>query len=309
MFTPMRSKLFWMLDRFRGSKIRLELEQVRSINEFPCSTSSVAHREGYLGQILQHCLETVPYYKQLGIQELSLKEFPILNKNSIRENESSFLSNKYDKKTLYKASTSGSTGTPFTVLQNKGKRRRNIADTMFFAKKANYSLGSPLYFMRIWNRNVGRDYLKRLLQNVHPIDVTRLDDLRIRQLVERLLKGNQKKCMLAYSSAYEAICDYLDKNDPHYSNPKMKSIISMSETLPEYSKSALIKYFNCPVHSRYSNRENGILAQQIPGFNEDYLLNMASYHFEVLDLHTNDPVREGTLEGLWSLIFLIIRCP
>jgi phenylacetate-CoA ligase len=69
----------------------------------------------------------------------------------------------------------------------------------------------------------------------------------------------------------------------------------MSEALEEHTKTALQQYFHCPVVSRYSNRENGILAQQLPGFGNNFLPNEASYRFEVLDLRSDQPVNEGEI--------------
>ncbi|MEX0288644.1 MAG: CoF synthetase [Flavobacteriaceae bacterium] len=295
MFAPLRNKLFWLLDEARGAKIKKQLREVSSINDFPFSDTSVSLRKKYLHQILQHCLDTVPFYREMDIEDLSLQKFPVLNKNAIRERQDRFLSDQYKKKRLYKASTSGSTGTPFTVLQDGRKRRRNSSDTLYFARKANYSLGAPLYFMRIWKGNDPGGHIRRFLQNVHQVDVTKLDDKKLRQLQDRLLRGNQNKSMLAYASAYESICDYLDRNNPFYSTNKVKSIISMSETLPAHCSASLKKYFNCEAFARYSNRENGILAQQVPGLGENYLINMASYHIEILELDSDKVAGEGTI--------------
>jgi phenylacetate-CoA ligase len=52
--------------------------------------------------------------------------------------------------------------------------------------------------------------------------------------------------------------------------------------------------FDCQVVSRYSNLENGIIAQQEPNHNVRFLINTASYHVEILD-ETNNPVGYGRL--------------
>ena len=295
MLAPLRKELFWTLDLLKGAKVKKYFEDIRRINECPYSEAAIASRERYLQNILQHCLNTVPFYRELELEGPGIEQFPVVDKNYIRERQDSFISTKYRKEKLYRASTSGSTGTPFTVLHHRSKRIRNTADTLYFAKKAGYALGEPLFFMRIWEKNGLGRLIRKLSQNVHQIDVTQLTDKKLHQLLGHLSKGASNKCMLAYASAYEVICNYLDGTQPHFRSTNVKSIISMSEALPKHCKISLKKYFSCEAFSRYSNRENGILAQQIPGFEGNFLLNMGSYHFEVLKLSTNELAEDGTV--------------
>jgi phenylacetate-CoA ligase len=73
----------------------------------------------------------------------------------------------------------------------------------------------------------------------------------------------------------------------------VKSIIAISETLNDNTRESLEKYFGVPAVSRYSNLENGIIAQQIPGQNGRYLVNGASYHVEILKMDSDEPAEEG----------------
>ena len=50
-----------------------------------------------------------------------------------------------------------------------------------------------------------------------------------------------------------------------------------------------------PVYSRYSNLENGILAQQVPGSGHRYLVNTASYVLEIFKTDTDEPAAPGEL--------------
>ena len=55
------------------------------------------------------------------------------------------------------------------------------------------------------------------------------------------------------------------------------------------------KYFGVPVHSRYSNLENGIIAQQEAGSKGRFLINTASYHVEILKMDSDQNAGEGEL--------------
>lgn len=291
----LRRNLFWFLDSLKGSKIKKHLNEVQYMNEHPDSRDVDEARRKYMDAILLHCSATVPFYQKLSLEKAQLEDFPVVNKNYIREQSGAFLSESYRAKKLYAASTSGSTGTPFTVYHDKNKGNRNTADTLYFAEKAGYSLGSPLFFMRIWAKGSLKRILRKIAQNVHQVDVTALDKQGIERVLENLSIGVNNKSMLAYASAYDTICEHLNKTQPHFSNTKIRSIISMSEALTDHTKYALEKYFNCLALSRYSNRENGILSQQIPGFEKNFMLNQASYYFEVLEVLSDKPVEHGKM--------------
>ncbi|MEC7264998.1 MAG: CoF synthetase, partial [Bacteroidota bacterium] len=72
-------------------------------------------------------------------------------------------------------------------------------------------------------------------------------------------------------------------------------IISFAEKLKDSEKSRMAKYFNAPVFERYSNQENGIMAQQTLNSPGHYVLNWGSYHFEFLGLDNDFPVKNGEL--------------
>ena len=65
----------------------------------------------------------------------------------------------------------------------------------------------------------------------------------------------------------------------------------MSESLNDFSKENMKKYFGTTCVSRYSNVENGIIAQQEMDGSYEYTINFASYYVEILKLE-NDEVCE-----------------
>lgn len=70
------------------------------------------------------------------------------------------------------------------------------------------------------------------------------------------------------------------------------AISSGAERLELNAKAMLKKVFGCPVVSRYSNNENGLLAQQ-PVDGDHFILNTAHYFFETLSLDSDVPATYG----------------
>jgi len=290
-----RRKGFWFWDSIRGSEVRRHLQAIQRINRDQESDFALGERKKYLSAILDHCKQTVPFYQDSGNSGPALPDFPVTNKNLIREHFDLFRSDAYPDARTYKATTSGSTGTPFTILHDAGKKKRHIADTLYFGDAVGHALGYRLYYLKIWNEGNQKSQWIRNLQNIVPVDVFQMTDERIAELLEALRKDASPKSLLGYASALDVIAAYIEKHPSAGPIPAIRSVTAMSEALAEPTKKALATYFRCPVVSRYGNLENGILAQQTRALPEQFLMNLASYEIEILELGRDVPVAEGEM--------------
>lgn len=191
--------------------------------------------------------------------------------------------------------TSGSTGTPFVTYQDANKKHRNAADTIFFADLAGFKIGERLYYFKIWSDLNKKSGLLQWQQNIYPVDVLHLNDNIISRWIKNLSQARSPKHILGYSSALEKIARFLDREDLMMQDVGMSSVISMSEALNDYTKNALATRFGIMPCSRYSNIENGIIAQQTPKSGKTFLVNTSSYIVEIFDLEKDVPAKPGTL--------------
>lgn len=274
--------IFWGLDLFQGGKIRKDYKNIESIiTKKNTSTCNLA-----LERILHHSIQTVPYYKGFALST-PIDNFPVVNKNIIKNNWNNFLSSSYDKLKLKLVTTSGSTGTPFQVYNDNRKISRNYADTLFFSKQAGYSLGNTFFYMKIWVKSRMSSPLIYKLQNIYPIDVLNFSHQEIELILKKIKKYNCS--ILAYASVLDIISKYLIDNKIKIENKRLKSVIAMSETLSEETKNNLSERFGICVVSRYSNLECGIMAQQPADYQCHYLINKASYFIEILKMDSDEP--------------------
>ncbi|MCK8520567.1 CoF synthetase [Aquimarina sp. D1M17] len=289
----LRNKIFWFLDSLKGGNKRTHYDAIRIHFENPNAPENKAKREHDLQNILNHAISTVPFYNEINKTSV-LQDFPVVNKNCIRDQFDDFLSSEYIDKPTTSVSTSGSTGTPFKILQDNRKKLRNTADNIFFSELAGFKVGYRLTYFRLWNAFEKKGVLERLLQNIRPIDVFDLGkDGAITKEIEILKQSKATNSWLGYASAYEEICKYLDQNNVDKILGKLHSAIAISERLNPYTKQAVRKYFDVDVVSRYSNVENGIIAQQPLGDNAYFLINEASYIVEILDINSDKAVKDG----------------
>ena len=117
--------------------------------------------------------------------------------------------------------------------------------------------------------------------------------MEIDSLIKKLQRNTSKKSFLGYTSAFTTICQYLDKIEASPIESNVQSIITMSESMNDYVRISMKKYFGIEPISRYSNNENGILAQEDRNAPSKFVINSASYFIEIFELDKDIPVLPG----------------
>lgn len=285
-----RSKIYWSIDTLKGSPLKKELEDIKYLIEHWGAPVANNITNDYLKNILDFSVNNIEFYKPYKGYN-SLDDFPVINKAIIRRQESYFYNPSYDMQKMFRQETSGSTGVPFVVYQDPNKRKRATADTLFFSHLAHYELGSRLYFSRVWEKRTVRSPLTCFKQNWVMLDASKLSDNAISIFLDTLTKDKSTKSVILFASTLSAIAKYIERNKIQ-PQCKIESFITISESLDQWTKGIIQKRFNTPVFSRYSNQELGILGQTLP-YGNDYMVNTASFKFEILDLNEDKPAKKG----------------
>ncbi|WP_406683895.1 CoF synthetase [Seonamhaeicola sp. MEBiC1930] len=281
----LRQLLFYTLDFIKGNKKLNHYKDIKNLVEKGAQNTS------QINYILEHACKTTSFYKKFDYKK-GINCFPIINKNIIKANYNSFQSIKFKGAKNRIVATSSSTGIPFKVFQNSNKVHRNSADNIYFSEIAGYNLGNKLYYFRMWNAFEKKGILERWMLNIVPIDVFELTDDFFNKFLKKIKRDKLAKSWIGYASSFETMCKYLDKNQTGPINCNLKSVIAISESLSPYTKQAMKNYFNVDTISRYSNVENGIIAQQLPTTNY-FVINTGSYYVEVLEIENDKPAKFG----------------
>ena len=285
-----RYYIFWTLDFLKGSPIRKHYTEIANV--FFNKPSSQGMKELRLSNILQYSVSSTNFYKNFDAK--SLKAFPIIAKRDIVANLDAMFSREFikQKETLKTMITSGSTGTPLKMYQNKDKVRRNHADLLFFYKIGNYNIGDRFYAMRVWNNLSKKSKRVQITQNLRMFDISNLDVDGAAAFVNTMVRDTNPKVLLTYASSFNNLMLHIESIQHDWN---IKAIFTNAEELLSKTKQKMLKVFGCPVISRYSNQENGMLAQQ-PMSGEDYfMLNEASYYFEFLKLDSDEEAGEDEM--------------
>lgn len=261
-----------------------------------------------LEDILNYAINNTTFYSNLGDKDkVSIKDFPVMNKTILNEHYEEILVPAYAEIKTHKMHTSGSTGIPFTVVQDLAKRERHIADLKYFGAMAGYLDHAPMCYLRAKPTATLEEQER---DNIWQLDICNLNE---KNLTDYFYTMVEKKCvaLIAYPSTLETAVDFWLQ---HFKNDSsIKTIISTSETLTDEVKMKLHKFFgeDVGVYARYSNTENGILGQETDNSGV-YRLNWASYYFEILKMDSDEPVKNGELgriivTDLYNKAFPMIR--
>ena len=217
-------------------------------------------------------------------------EFPVIDKLSIIDNYESHKSSGDFELPIHISSTSGSTGTPFSAIQDYRKRMRNIADLKVFGERCNYLSHERMIFLRVLSEKLHRTQEQEDRENIYYIDSSCLSEKSLESITKEIIKKNPK-ILLSYSSTLVELAKYIRSSD--YSDKiTIKSILAGGEGLSEDNRILLESVFKGTVYRRYSNMELGILGQDMGG-GGPYYLNWGSYYFECLKENSNEPAEEG----------------
>src|SRR5512141_454067 len=98
---------YWSVDLLRGGKVRRHYLDIRDILENEAGPQASRKKEEYLRSILAYAVENVEFYKKYT-GAASLADFPVVNKNIIRDDYAAFQSAEYAQARVHSLHTSGS---------------------------------------------------------------------------------------------------------------------------------------------------------------------------------------------------------
>ena len=303
----LRGMGFWMLDKAKGGKIREYYDQIRYAWK---EGSSVKETEKRIQDLIAHAVKTTDFYKDYP-EDISLKDLPVVNKDTFRQQYDRFVSSTYkDAPDNRVMCTSGSTGTPLRMIQNRDKIRHNTAGGIFLGAAAGYYIGMKEAFIRVWVNNVKKSKFQLIQENMIMMDSSRMDEQALAEMFHTIEK-KKVKCLVGYSSALGELSDYIRKSGKDCSNCSVRAIIPISETMPEPVRRTLEKQFGCPVRAWYSNEENGIMGLQNEK-DEGYRIDTETYYYEILKMDSDEPAEPGELgriviTDLFNYAFPILR--
>lgn len=229
-----------------------------------------------LHRLLQHAYRNVPYYRgemQAGglvdqdgqIALGRFKELPLLDKNTIRQQEWKMCSDTLSEQDWYFNTSGGSTGEPIQIVQDSEYRLWSVAMQRLYARWSGYSGGEPRVLLWGSERDlfVGRENIKlhllRWLSNELWLNSFRVTPQSMRSFVRKINAFKPVQILAYAESAYE-LAKFIEREGLKVHSPR--SIMTSAGTLYSQMRAKIEQVFQAPVFNRYGSREVGDIASE-----------------------------------------------
>lgn len=295
---------FNTLDKMQGGKLNMLKEVNKSEIVSGVTPEYQIRRKNAL---LQYAASNCAYYrtKFSGMayadegNTLELSDFPVLNKLQFIELYDGILSDAYAdmKDSLAHLTTSGSTGTPFTVLADSEKMNHVNMNFMAVLELNGFRMGMKRGEFRAWIE--GKNTISKwrsFKNNLKMIEISNMGDEQVQAIFDRIRK-EQIQVLVTYSSALTALTDYAERKAfdvQEWKDWPVELIFTMGEALPVSTREKAEKLFGIRPVLTYGNNENGFIAVSLDGA-DTYTIDLYSYEVEILKMDCDEPAEEGEL--------------
>ncbi len=275
---------FWTLDALKGGHIRSHYRNIKQMNDQGLLNSEQLH------DLLKFACSNSSFYSSCDPE--NLKSFPIMNKHKIIENWEKLRCCDENAEGVHHVHTSGSTGTPFKLMWDAEKRNRQKAELIYYNEKAGQRLGQRFSYLRVWTDDKQKGRLELWMMNLLPIDITHLDSGVLSDILGKLTNGPRVNMCQGYASTFVYLADYIQEQGRQPKLPLVNTIITGSECMTMEQKKRIRETLGCKVYDRYSNEENGFIAQS-DEYSDEFIVNTAGFFVEILKQDSDEPADIG----------------
>ncbi|MCS5488986.1 phenylacetate--CoA ligase family protein [Algoriphagus limi] len=216
-----------------------------------------------LREILSFSVKNSPFYNLQNITSNTdpfvwLKNFPVLKKQSFRDNLEFFITEKNVKK-LIAITSSGSTGPPSKVFFDKKVLSNNRALQILWWEWASYEFGNSILQTGVNMNRSKEKAIKDKLLNTRYISAMSHSEEEILKELDHLQK-NPRDHFVAYASSLYLFAKTAINHK--FTSIRFKSVISLGEKLLPEFRETIETAFSCKVFDTYGASEGFLIASQ-----------------------------------------------
>lgn len=257
-----------------------------------------------LKKLVSHAYHSTTYYKKLfdsiGLKPFDIKtvndlrKIPALTKSIVNSNlHFNLIDKDHNKKRMYKITTSGSTGTPFTVYVDVEQLEIRMATTMRAWENAGWRFGDRQ--LRLWHQTIGMSFIEIIkekldafLNNRSFIPAFEINENNIDEIISRIEKVNPV-IVDGYAECLSLIARYARRK---LVLPKLKSVISSAQMLTDDTRASIEYTFGVKVIDKYGAREFSGIAYEArdssgyPIMSESYVVTTSPFqeNYEIIQI-------------------------
>ncbi|WP_432789969.1 hypothetical protein QYM46_17340 [Brevibacterium sp. K11IcPPYGO002] len=254
-------------------------------------TSPTAHyRHDALERIAQHARTHVPFYRRLPGQ--GFESLPVVTKPMMVADRSQFFDRRADPDRLTTRFSSGTSGISYVSYFDADRISHHRAEMVAVHRYLGADPFATVVHGTSWLDVSARTKLAFCLQGKKMY--TGESDERSIRTIAKWLRRRRGTIIVALCSYLDALFEGFREFDIVFDEGVIGAVLGIGEPATSSLKQLVSTHAGVSLFMRYSNTENGIFGIS-NGALTRYTLNTSTFHFEILQLDSDEPVRPGEI--------------
>ena len=277
-------------DLLLGSETMKQLKIHRSYTNLSEQELEKLHHDKLLN-LLKHATTTCNAYRHIKLEESPfewLQKFPVISKTDVVAKGDDYISNQFDKNSLIKYETSGSSGIRSVVYIDKKEQSTFRALLISWWEWNNYYLGKPLVQTGITPDRGKVKKIKDFMLSTLYVDAFGLTESEILEKL-KLVEGKKGYHLFGFASSLYVMAQVAQSHDLKV---KFDKVMSQGDKLFDHYKKLIEEVFETTVVEDYGLNEGIMIGQKkdLPYF----YIYTPTVHIEIVDDEGN-PVPDGEM--------------
>ena len=226
-----------------------------------------------LGDILEHCWDNVPFYKEywsdhgVRIRRPSsldeLQAFPTIGRDLFREHQNRLVAENLESIAHTNQSTGGTTGSPLKYKQDLSEQALRYAFAWHWWSFFGYDFGDDNFRITGGSLLPGQAVLKSRIRKwvtrCHGVSCVAMNEQVAKECYKALQRW-QPSVIYGYPSMVSEFCTFVSPLDPSFRS--LKAVYTTAEMLLPHYRDKIEKTLGVPVFDTYGCNDGGLLSYE-----------------------------------------------
>jgi phenylacetate-CoA ligase len=228
-------------------------------------------RLGRLGDLLEHCWDNVPFYREFwsdhGVtirRPRSLDElqaFPAVSREVFREHRERLMAANIGSIPHKDESTGGTTGTPLQYKQDLAAHALRYAFAWYWWRSFGYRFGDDVCSIMGGSLQPGpvsvASRVRRWICRYHGVSCLSMNQ-RVAEATYKIIQRHQPSVVYGYPSMIAEFCEHVNERDGAFRS--LKAVVPTAEMLLPHYREKIEKTLGVPVFNNYGCNDGGVLS-------------------------------------------------
>lgn len=224
------------------------------------------YQKKQLQNLLIHAIKHVPFYSDIKLTSddpfKNLKKFPIIGKETFKDNFNKFKANNISEKNIYKVSTGGTSGKPLEFYLDNSTYGKEWAFVMTAWRRVGFKLGDKMVSFRgveFIKADKGVFWQDNPIYNMFEMSPFHMSEENLPKYIKKI-EEFKPKFLYGYPSAISILANYIIETEIKF--PPITAILAISENIYPGQRQLIEQAFKTRFFSFYGMSEKVIMAPE-----------------------------------------------